>query len=491
VTPKRGKIQAAAGLMLVLAAMASAVVYGRALTAGAVAVGLTVLLGVGAGLLLLGLRGRRVGEAPHCRRCGYNLTGLSAARCSECGTALGPRTVATGRRERRAVALAIGASLTALALTGLGLLGYGHSRQIDWYRHYTVRSLTDLARNDDVRALNELVRRAIANELAARQLPRLIEAALDQHGAPTAPPHVVLWADLLAIYGNRNALSAEQRDRFCRNLVIPKLAARPVVRVPESFAVELSFESRWSARLNRTIVMTSDGPKGAVPPTVKWPQLPVPGFGSIVFPKAFVARSTPGRKEIEWPLTYTMLEPGPDADKAQPVHTWTVIARATTDVLPADSPDPIRSVPDADLTSRLRQAIVVDLVKHNGPTSIGTNQFSVVLRLVEPMPMCIAVDVLVVIDAEEHFIREAVWEQGKSGEAWSHPFFDWTRDSALYLSDAPATVLLKLRTSREAARHTLDCYEVWEGELLLGPVPVTPWTPADASTQPAPTTSLP
>ena len=40
--------------------------------------------------LTIGLRGRRVGTEPRCRKCGYNLTGTSEGKCPECGTNIAP-----------------------------------------------------------------------------------------------------------------------------------------------------------------------------------------------------------------------------------------------------------------------------------------------------------------------------------------------------------------------------------------------------------------
>ena len=80
---------------------------------------------VGVGLVVVGLRGRRVGDHPHCRRCGFDLHGLpsDARRCPECGsvvagpTGLMAEAVRAGRRERRNRPLAWG-----LAVAGPGAL---------------------------------------------------------------------------------------------------------------------------------------------------------------------------------------------------------------------------------------------------------------------------------------------------------------------------------------------------------------------------------
>ena len=73
-------------------------------------------------LLLRGLLGRRVGTAPHCRNCRFDLTGLYPEHqvCPECGTELtGPRATTRGLRRRRWVVFALG----VLLLAGAGTLG--------------------------------------------------------------------------------------------------------------------------------------------------------------------------------------------------------------------------------------------------------------------------------------------------------------------------------------------------------------------------------
>ena len=53
---------------------------------------------VSAALLFLGLRGRRVGDEPRCRKCRYNLTAAVSAKCPECGIELDRTTVCWGLR---------------------------------------------------------------------------------------------------------------------------------------------------------------------------------------------------------------------------------------------------------------------------------------------------------------------------------------------------------------------------------------------------------
>jgi predicted RNA-binding Zn-ribbon protein involved in translation (DUF1610 family) len=68
--------------------------------------GLSLVALLGLFLLWRGLRPRREGTTPYCRKCGYNLTGTDRtaadARCSECGThVIDDSGVVFGERVRR------------------------------------------------------------------------------------------------------------------------------------------------------------------------------------------------------------------------------------------------------------------------------------------------------------------------------------------------------------------------------------------------------
>src|SRR5215211_7772077 len=86
-------------------------------------------------LLLLGLRGRRVGDHPFCRRCGFDLFGKpdDSSICPECGARLGSaRAQVIGVRHRRQWAIMSG-SMILLPLMGLGgILAWGKYHGVDW-----------------------------------------------------------------------------------------------------------------------------------------------------------------------------------------------------------------------------------------------------------------------------------------------------------------------------------------------------------------------
>src|ERR1043165_5496698 len=86
-------------------------------------------------LLWLGLRGRRTGDHPFCRRCGFDLFGKpdDADNCSECGAALiGPRSYLIGVRHRRPWAIGLGI-LILLPLCGVaGIVALGTYRGVNW-----------------------------------------------------------------------------------------------------------------------------------------------------------------------------------------------------------------------------------------------------------------------------------------------------------------------------------------------------------------------
>ena len=79
-----------------------------------------ILLVVSVLLVTTGWRGRRVGEAPHCKACGFDLSGLTdeQPRCPECGADITePAATVLGARRRRPRRLGFGLAGLALCAT--------------------------------------------------------------------------------------------------------------------------------------------------------------------------------------------------------------------------------------------------------------------------------------------------------------------------------------------------------------------------------------
>ncbi|HZW08359.1 MAG TPA: hypothetical protein VFF69_00510 [Phycisphaerales bacterium] len=187
----------------------------------------SILLLCGAILLALSLRGRRIGEAPHCRRCGFDLTGIAPPadipsapappRCPECGRTLDrPRAVATGLRRGRP-ALALVGALVLLGGTGAAGLAISSSRtdlnslKPTWLLMIEATRLRGAAREA---AADELSARHAAAPLAPGQLGALVDAALDAQADANSRWLGSPWFDLLDAAFAAGAVSPGQESRY-------------------------------------------------------------------------------------------------------------------------------------------------------------------------------------------------------------------------------------------------------------------------------------
>jgi hypothetical protein len=114
---------------------------------------------------------KRTGHEPHCRRCGYNLTGTPGDRCSECGATLNDRTIVHGTRQRRAWHVV---SAAVLLLIGIPLVTtlVDDLRSVDWIRYRPAAGLLD-----DLQATNAQTQRAALIELIRREFHFTLEPA--------------------------------------------------------------------------------------------------------------------------------------------------------------------------------------------------------------------------------------------------------------------------------------------------------------------------
>lgn len=86
-----------------------------------------IIFSLGLSVFLLGWSGRLISRGPHCRACGYALTGCShITRCTKCGkNFIGAHHPYTwSKRQRRRIPLIAGSMLSVTAFAWLGVLTY-------------------------------------------------------------------------------------------------------------------------------------------------------------------------------------------------------------------------------------------------------------------------------------------------------------------------------------------------------------------------------
>lgn len=150
------------------------------------------LFAVGLILIGLGLSGRRVGDHPHCRRCGFDLFGkpVASTNCPECGIELSkPKSIQIGRRSRRRAPLVGGAVLLLLLVACGGAAGWFAAQGADWIRTVPTFWLVHQAYSANLAirgpALDELIRRDRTSALSPSQHVTLADAAMRYQTDPT------------------------------------------------------------------------------------------------------------------------------------------------------------------------------------------------------------------------------------------------------------------------------------------------------------------
>jgi hypothetical protein len=152
-----------------------------------------VLIHVAAFLIYQGWFPRRSGKDSFCRKCGYNLRGLQADSCPECGNFLTSRTIIKGQRVRRNWLGVIGLAFALLSIGSITFAFNASLRNMDWETHKPLFWLLSNLESTDAtvrdRAWPECTRRFAANELSDGDKSKLDAAIcriIARGGAPDA-----------------------------------------------------------------------------------------------------------------------------------------------------------------------------------------------------------------------------------------------------------------------------------------------------------------
>ncbi|HZW10003.1 MAG TPA: hypothetical protein VFF69_08875 [Phycisphaerales bacterium] len=203
------------------------------MTPALLAASLAALL-LGLALVAAGLRGRRLNDHPHCRKCRFDLVGLGGpAQCPECGRPLdSPRALRRGiraRSKRPLVAGAILATPSLLLLAGIGLAA-ARGTNLNAYKPHALLEL-ELERGSPATAsaaAAEFARRVSNGALSGPKLTPLIQFALDRQ-ADTAAPWPVGLGDLLDAANAAGALNTAAYLAYVEHSVVVHCLARRAV----------------------------------------------------------------------------------------------------------------------------------------------------------------------------------------------------------------------------------------------------------------------
>jgi hypothetical protein len=171
-------------------------------------------------LIVFGLRGRRIGDHPVCRKCGFDLSGKPSASiyCAECGADLGEvDAVAYGQHYRHKGVLVTG----LVMLVFFGSLVGSKVGTLNTLRYAPFRWVAGRARSADVEIRNaahdEMDRRVLANALSNENWNQLADAAAAYRLAdPSAWDED--WDDLMHKAQDGRHLSRDRWQKYVRAL---------------------------------------------------------------------------------------------------------------------------------------------------------------------------------------------------------------------------------------------------------------------------------
>jgi len=340
-----------------------------------------LLLAAGVVLSVWGLRGRRVGDEPRCRKCNYNLTGLTSEHCPECGTHATGENVVVGIPRWRWRVLAPGLLLLLVSIGGLGLGAYGRAKGVNWYAHLPTFVLIQLAEADQPPAIRELVRQNKAGTVEDEQLVGLIPLALAQQGRDPRPRSVWAWTELLATMHRAGRLSVPEQEQFYDQMVTLDVEFRPRVRQGEQLMFFFKHWTTGSPNLAGSFKV-EDG----VLRIGAWHQedhhrcggkFSHAGSGGGTGFAVETDRFEPGVYEVQLLATKAF---------TNPTFKRNIELTYELEILPPDAPDTVRLVNDPTLADAFKKAIRITTSAHSwGSPEPGV--FYIEIAVDGPVPM--------------------------------------------------------------------------------------------------------
>ena len=439
-------------------------------------------------LLLVARRGRRIGIERVCRRCDYNLAGLSpdSESCPECGSKLRKaKAICIGHKKSRPMVGVMAILMILPSVLGLTHYGKQAAAEIDWQRHKPLWWLIrdsgsgDVARRDA--AIGEMLRRINANSLSQGQVERISHLAI-AHQSDVSRSWLASWGDLVEHAHASGKLSEATWKQYCIGSVALSVSVRPKIRRGDPMVLTLDVLSARASATGGVHGVTVFSPRdlkiNGVSLTPNAPKM----WSSVTFHASGVTepRMTwhlevdeqrlkgladgPQQLEGEIPVSvYNRYLPNPMTEKGAPVADIKVKVSSRFILLPADQPS-VQLVKDDSLEIAVENSIVVAHSWQTGSrlTRVG-DQLSSAIRPIGNPPIDMACDVLLRSGSQEwlagQFLCDTAGHGGSSIEAT--------------VPGLRANLIdVVLRPSASAAAATMDMNRIWGKEIVLHNVPI-------------------
>jgi len=427
----------------------------------------------GALLLAVGLRGKRIDDHPVCRRCRFDLAGLSIgapdARCPECGRDLtSRRAIRIGRRRKRGRVIAVGASLLLIALGVGGAVGWPAASRFNWNTIKPVWLLRVDARSADrdraEGALDELVRRWDQGGLSPDALRDLAAEGLLIH-ADRKSPWRWQWGRLIVDGWDEGLVADEKLEQFLRRGLenVATLSARDEVSIADPWPFRVGANApRLTSRSSLSLSMSIEEVR------INGREVQVEGrrrhslrlgaaggWGNLVEPPP---DAEPGEQVISVRWTISVIDSeSPD----ESVLTVTGVKQDKFTALPADTAT-IELIDDPSLEDDMRAAIEARplRVRRDDDGRLRARSHLVFHGL----PVGVAADLFIRAQGREWRLGGVARDPSNvNSGSWI-----WNYTPGL----AADSVDLVLRPNRDSALWSYRMRRMWNREIVIEDVPV-------------------
>jgi len=457
-----------------------------------------VVCGLGLWLLVRGLRPKRVGLTPFCRKCSYNLTGVDLTakeiRCPECGAHLcSLNAVVFGTRRRRPGRIVLGLLLIMVGATPAVLTTSQVLSGVNWYRWKpTDWVLADLgSRNRTVsnKAASELSRRVSAEELSPEEASRAADVCLAIQKRTSANLHTLgPVLDLLGALYEACLLSADQVTSLAENIVLSTIEARNPVVPGNPCPVSVSVADRGPSCGVWAFCEVGDPYLVGERPDRPGSTLLTCGigrWGTSCSSREEIAIGQPGFHEIAVDVTLRVYDQGRPRGGLHEAPEGLAVVREVrrtlttrTHVL-AEEPRKtiqLRQRPDWDREiPKLIQIVEANVWPPSSSPDAPDRELSLGLEVQGTLPVGLAFEVLAKVNGE--WIEIDTFDARPNQSLHHHKSLQMG-----YPAEPAASVDVLLCSSEAVAVRTVHLHEIWGGALLFRDVPLAyeaPWVRTD------------